>query len=185
MFPPTTIKVVSRPLPHNSIPLSFPFSSCQQSLARQLALSSDSTKPHHIFEGLSRSDVINCQHSMVGLIATSFAEKAALWQLYGKTRMATLASLALLQLNSLKYGVLGFFGSKIVNFGRNILKLGILGAFGCFSRTLEFHQDWCSGTLSFKDPDGFPPLYYKCELYSGMVRCRSQIFENRVGGNIR
>ena len=42
---------------------------------------------------------------MVGLMATSFAEKAALWQLYGKTRMATLASLALLQLNSLKYGV--------------------------------------------------------------------------------
>ena len=42
---------------------------------------------------------------MVGLMATSFAEKMALWRMYGKTRMAMLAAQALLQLNSLKYGV--------------------------------------------------------------------------------
>ena len=85
-----------------------------QSLARQLALSSDSTKPHHIFEGISRSDVINCQHSMLGLMATSFAQKAALWRMYGKPQMALLATQALLQLNSIKYGVPQFGSPEVL-----------------------------------------------------------------------
>ena len=49
---------------------------------------------------------------------------------------------------------LGFFCSKIVNFGQNVLKLRILGAFGCFYGTLEFYQDRSSGTLSSKDSGG-------------------------------
>ena len=37
-----------------------------------------------VFEYLQKSDVLNCQHSQAGFMCTSFANKAALWQMYGK-----------------------------------------------------------------------------------------------------
>ena len=30
-----------------------------------------------------KSDIINCQHSLSDLLCVSYAQKAALWQLYG------------------------------------------------------------------------------------------------------
>ena len=39
---------------------------------------------HRVFEYLQKSDVLNCQHSQSGFMCTSFANKAALWQMYGK-----------------------------------------------------------------------------------------------------
>lgn len=46
-----------------------------------------------------RSDVLNCQFSMMDLMSQSFTHKAALWTLYGKADMAALASQLLLHLD--------------------------------------------------------------------------------------
>ena len=51
---------------------------------------------------------------MLGLMATSFAQKAALWRMYGKPQMALLATQALLQLNSIKYGVPQFGSPEVL-----------------------------------------------------------------------
>ena len=51
---------------------------------------------------------------MLGLMATSFAQKAALWKMYGKPEMASLATQALLQLNSLKFGVPQFGSPEVL-----------------------------------------------------------------------
>lgn len=47
-----------------------------------------------------RSDVLNCQFSMMDLMAHSFTHKAALWSLYGKADMAALSSQLLLHLDT-------------------------------------------------------------------------------------
>lgn len=47
-----------------------------------------------------RSDVLNCQFSMMDLMASSFAHKSALWTLYGKSEMAALSSQILLHLDT-------------------------------------------------------------------------------------
>ena len=49
---------------------------------------------------LMKSDVLNCQHSMIDLMTNSYAQKAALWCLYGKTEMSSLSSQLLLHLNT-------------------------------------------------------------------------------------
>lgn len=47
-----------------------------------------------------KSDALNCQNSMFELLANSFAQKAALWLLYGKTEMSSLSSQLLLRLQT-------------------------------------------------------------------------------------
>ena len=47
-----------------------------------------------------KSDVLNCQHSMIDLMTNSYAQKAALWSLYGKSEMSILSSQLLLHLNT-------------------------------------------------------------------------------------
>jgi hypothetical protein len=49
---------------------------------------------------LMKSDVLNCQHSMIELMTNSYAQKAALWCLCGKTEMSSLSSQLLLHLNT-------------------------------------------------------------------------------------
>lgn len=49
---------------------------------------------------LMKSDVLNCQHSMIDLMTNSYAQKAALWCLYGKIEMCSLSSQLLLHLNT-------------------------------------------------------------------------------------
>jgi hypothetical protein len=49
---------------------------------------------------LMKSDVLNCQHSMIELMTNSYAQKAALWCLCGKTEMCSLSSQLLLHLNT-------------------------------------------------------------------------------------
>lgn len=58
------------------------------------------TKPSLVFEILMKSDALNCQNSMFELLANSFAQKAALWFLYGKTEMSSLSSQLLLRLHT-------------------------------------------------------------------------------------
>lgn len=50
---------------------------------------------------LMKSDALNCQNSMLELLANSFAQKGALWLLYGKMEMSSLASQLLLRLHTL------------------------------------------------------------------------------------
>lgn len=59
------------------------------------------TKPSLVFEVLMKSDALNCQNSMLELLANSFAQKGALWLLYGKMEMSSLACQLLLRLYTL------------------------------------------------------------------------------------
>lgn len=52
-----------------------------------------------MFETLSKSDVINFQNNLTDLISNSYGVKAALWQFYGKSEMASLWSQLLFYLN--------------------------------------------------------------------------------------
>ncbi|KAK9729719.1 Anaphase-promoting complex subunit 5 [Popillia japonica] len=56
--------------------------------------------PKQIFETLTRSDLINYQHSHLDLISHSFAQKSSLWLFYGKTEMSSLWSQLLLNFNA-------------------------------------------------------------------------------------
>ncbi|KAF7285981.1 hypothetical protein GWI33_008285 [Rhynchophorus ferrugineus] len=58
-----------------------------------------SVKPSVIFETLTKSDMLNCQHNYKDLIFNNSTMKAALWRLYGKTEMNSLWSQTLLYLN--------------------------------------------------------------------------------------
>jgi len=49
-----------------------------------------------IFQLLSQSDILNCQHSLQDLTGNVFAQKATLWVLYGRPAMASLYSQLLL-----------------------------------------------------------------------------------------
>ncbi|XP_055313033.1 anaphase-promoting complex subunit 5 [Sitodiplosis mosellana] len=53
--------------------------------------------PSKLFELLMKSEVINFQHSLMDLVANSCSQKAAVWQLYGKTELASLCNQLLLQ----------------------------------------------------------------------------------------
>ena len=56
--------------------------------------------PAAVIEMLSRSDVLNCQHSIVELVTSSYSQKASLWTLYGKTHVSCVVSQLLLHLDT-------------------------------------------------------------------------------------
>jgi anaphase-promoting complex subunit 5 len=68
-----------------------------QSLVKVAAISG--YLPSKLFDVLIKSDILNCQHSMVNLISNCIAERSALWTLYGKNEMASLCSQLLLNSN--------------------------------------------------------------------------------------
>lgn len=45
---------------------------------------------------LSKSDVLNCQYSLLDLLSTGHAMRAALWAMYGRSELASLSSQLLL-----------------------------------------------------------------------------------------
>lgn len=53
--------------------------------------------PSKLFELLMKSEVMNFQHSLMGLVSISLSQKSAVWQLYGKTELASLCNQLLLQ----------------------------------------------------------------------------------------
>ncbi|XP_018335499.1 anaphase-promoting complex subunit 5 isoform X2 [Agrilus planipennis] len=65
-----------------------------------------SGNPKQIFETITKSDIVNCQHSYGDLISASYAHKSSLWLFYGKTEMSSLWSQLLLHLN-METAVLG------------------------------------------------------------------------------
>ncbi|XP_019547574.3 anaphase-promoting complex subunit 5 [Aedes albopictus] len=52
--------------------------------------------PAKLFEVLLKSDILNCQTSMIDLIANGISERAALWAMYGKNEVSSLCSQLLL-----------------------------------------------------------------------------------------
>ncbi|XP_055621482.1 anaphase-promoting complex subunit 5 [Toxorhynchites rutilus septentrionalis] len=52
--------------------------------------------PAKLFEVLLKSDILNCQTSMIDLIANAISERAALWAMYGKNEVSSLCSQLLL-----------------------------------------------------------------------------------------
>ncbi|XP_043461028.1 anaphase-promoting complex subunit 5 [Leptopilina heterotoma] len=56
--------------------------------------------PQQVFETLMKSDIVNCQHSMIDLMSMTLTEKAALWAYYGKTEMSSICSQLLLLHNT-------------------------------------------------------------------------------------
>ncbi|KAI5735579.1 hypothetical protein M8J77_020230 [Diaphorina citri] len=61
--------------------------------------SSMGTKPSLVFELLHKSDLLNFHYDITDLMANSYATKAGLWNMYGKTEMASLMSQMLLHLD--------------------------------------------------------------------------------------
>lgn len=59
-----------------------------------------SSQPSQVFEFMMKSDILNCQHSMLELMSNSYAQKAALWHMYGKSCISNLTSQLLLHLNT-------------------------------------------------------------------------------------
>lgn len=68
-----------------------------QSLVKVAALSG--YLPSKLFDVLIKSDILNCQHSLMNLISNCMAERAALWNLYGWHEMGSLCSQLLLNSN--------------------------------------------------------------------------------------
>lgn len=56
-------------------------------------------RPTQLFELLLKSNELNCKNSLMELIANCFAQRSALWTLYGESGIASLCSQALLKLN--------------------------------------------------------------------------------------
>uniref|UniRef100_A0A1B6DT51 Anaphase-promoting complex subunit 5 n=1 Tax=Clastoptera arizonana TaxID=38151 RepID=A0A1B6DT51_9HEMI len=57
-------------------------------------------RPSLVFEVIMRSDILNCQFSMINLMSSSLVLRSALWNMYGKTDMASLYSQILLHLDT-------------------------------------------------------------------------------------
>lgn len=56
--------------------------------------------PSQVFETLMKSDVLNCQHSMIDLMSMTYAEKSALWAYYGKMELSSVCAQLLLLHNT-------------------------------------------------------------------------------------
>ncbi|XP_017876328.1 anaphase-promoting complex subunit 5 [Ceratina calcarata] len=60
----------------------------------------EAKNPSIVFETLMKSDVLNCQHSMIDLMSMTYVEKSALWAYYGKTEMSSVCAQLLLLHNA-------------------------------------------------------------------------------------
>ena len=80
----------------NTLGLSYLTSLGMQSLAQVL----DHAQPSVIMDLLNKSDMLNCQHSLIALILNSYAQKAAFWTFYGRGQEASIVSQLLLHLDS-------------------------------------------------------------------------------------
>lgn len=82
-----------------------------------------------LFQTMTKSDVLNCQHTYRDLMSNSYSQKSNLWLLYGKTEMSSLWSQLLLHLNTdnLTLGT-GYNGEgtcqAICNIANNLLMEG-------------------------------------------------------------
>ncbi|XP_066905619.1 anaphase-promoting complex subunit 5 [Halyomorpha halys] len=74
--------------------LNYLYSFGLQAYAEHAAKNSD--LPAKVFGLLSKSDVVNCQHSLLDILCTGHAMRAALWAMYGRSELASLSAQLLL-----------------------------------------------------------------------------------------
>ncbi|XP_064650104.1 anaphase-promoting complex subunit 5-like isoform X2 [Lineus longissimus] len=74
-----------------------------QALAKHSA--ANCVPPASVFEFILKSDILNCQHSQLDLMSISYAQKSAMWHMYGNRLMSTLSSQLLLNLNTAESGI--------------------------------------------------------------------------------
>jgi anaphase-promoting complex subunit 5 len=85
----------------NSLGLSYLTSLGIQSLSQLVSLNQHSGgSPAQVMDILSKSDLLNCQHSMIELILTSYAQKSAFWTMYGRSHLSCITSQLLLNLDT-------------------------------------------------------------------------------------
>ena len=65
--------------------------------------------PETIMEILTRSDILNCQHSIIELVTSSYSQKSAFWSMFGRSHMCSIVSQLLLNLD---YSGNGSIGNK-------------------------------------------------------------------------
>ena len=93
-----TQKCVSK---SNALGLSYLTSLGIQSLAQIVAISQEiNGSPKHVMEIMSKSDILNCQHSLISLILTTYAQKAAFWTMYGRGQLSSTVSQLLMNIDS-------------------------------------------------------------------------------------
>jgi anaphase-promoting complex subunit 5 len=56
--------------------------------------------PSAIMDILTRSDMLNCQHSIIELVTSSYSQKSAFWSMYGRSHMSSMVSQLLLNLDN-------------------------------------------------------------------------------------
>ncbi|KAK3088849.1 hypothetical protein FSP39_024561 [Pinctada imbricata] len=74
-----------------------------QALAKHDAFAT--VKPASVFEYLLKSDILNCKHSQSHFMCVSYAQKSALWNLYGKRESASMAGQLVLNLDTSEAGI--------------------------------------------------------------------------------
>lgn len=85
----------------NSLGLSYLTSLGIQSLSQIVALSQDiHGSPSTVMDNLGKSDLLNCQHSLIELILTSYAQKASFWTMYGRGGLSSMTCQLLLNIDS-------------------------------------------------------------------------------------
>lgn len=85
----------------NSLGLSYLTSLGIQSLSQVVALSQEiHGSPSTVMDNLSKSDLLNCQHSLIELILASYAQKASFWTMYGRGGLSSMTCQLLLNIDS-------------------------------------------------------------------------------------
>ncbi|XP_055538251.1 anaphase-promoting complex subunit 5 [Wyeomyia smithii] len=110
---------------------------------QSLVKSSASTgyTPAKLFEVLLKSDILNCQTSMMDLTANGIAERAALWAMYGKNEVSSLCSQLLLN-SDLKLLVQTYNGEGICQaLCSLVVWLAIQGEFNLALTVLKHTQE--------------------------------------------
>jgi anaphase-promoting complex subunit 5 len=74
-----------------------------QALARHNAFST--AKPSCVMEYTLKSDILNCQHSQPHFMCVSYAQKSALWHMYGKRESSSMCSQLVLNLDTSEGGI--------------------------------------------------------------------------------
>lgn len=62
-------------------------------------------RPSSVIEYMLKSDILNCQHSQPHFMCVSYAQKAALWHMYGKRESSSMCSQLVLNLDTSEGGI--------------------------------------------------------------------------------
>ena len=73
------------------------------------------SSPSVVMDILTRSDMLNCQHSITELVTSSYSQKSAFWSMYGRSHMSSTLSQLLLNLDNTGHRLTGKRkGSEVV-----------------------------------------------------------------------